>query len=335
MIINRISNTNFYSIPLNFPIKKGKQTRIDRNLSHITPFLGQKIQSKTIYTKDDHSFTEFNKARLKAKIFTLEDLEKNIKDENLLGEGMNSKVYYFDDPNLDNWVLKVDKKTFKKQTNDLFLISRDNFIGQNFGQEVATAGERYRILKKVTGTIHSIDDWSDRVDKSCTVTKKEAQSFLCSIKEIAEFPEKSYFVYAEALKKLSEKGYKQDSINPNNILIDYENQKINVIDFFVADDPAHVNTSYDLSSVLLDFTLFESFYEKLSKNEQKELVRYSKAIIKKCRKAAKMAGICTDENTYLKYLENVDKWFGAPLVNKGGNFKARYLNMKNILNNLN
>ena len=280
---------------------------------------------------DESSFEEFNKARLSAGIYTIENLEENITEENILGTGANSTVYSFNNPKLDKWALKVDKTSFETSSKSLFEKTPDAFEGVNMGQEIAKAGDRYRILKKIQGNVHSIKDWSYKINGNIPVSQTEALQFVSSLYEIASFPQSTFDDYAMQLKLLGEKGFKQDSINPNNILIDSKNQKLHIIDFFKADNETHVNSRIDLINVLLDFSFFDKFYEKLDKTGKEELIKSAQTIINKCNIASKKAGLPQDEKTYLTYLTEVDKWFGIHLVEKGGDYRTRYSRMKELL----
>ena len=284
---------------------------------------------------DNSSFEEFNKARLSAGIYSIADLEENITEENILGTGANSTVYSFNNPKLDKWALKVDKIPFKTNSNSVFTKTPDNFEGVNMGQEIATAGNKYRILKRIQGNVHSIKDWSYKINGNIPVTELEALQFVSSLYEIANFPQSTFDDYAMQLKLLGEKGFKQDSINPNNILVDSKNQKLHIIDFFKADNEAHVNSRIDLINVLLDFSFFDKFYEKLDKTGKEELIKSAETIINKCNIASKKAGLPQDEKIYLTYLTEVDKWFGIHLVEKGGDYRTRYDRMKKLLPSIN
>ena len=283
---------------------------------------------------DDASFKEFDKARQLAGIHSLQELQANIKEENLLGTGANSSVYSFDNPSLDKWAIKEDKVPFKTSTKSLFEQTQDEFEGANLGQEIAKAGDRYRILKKIEGNVHSIKDWSYKINGNIPVSESEALQFVSSLYEIASFPQSTFDDYAEQLKLLGDNGYKQDSINPNNILVNSKKQKLHIIDTFKADNEAHVNSRIDLINVLLDFSFFDQFYGKLDTTGKAQLLKSAQTIIEKCNIASKKVGLPQDEATYLKYLTEVDKWFGIYLVEKGGDYRTRYDRMKELLPNI-
>lgn len=282
-------------------------------------------------TIDNYSFEEFNKARIKAGINTISDLEENIKEENLLGTGANSCVYSFNDKSLSKWAIKVDKTPFEPTSKSLFNKTDDEFEGINAGQEIAQSGDRYRILKKIEGNTHSIKDWSYKINGNIPISQTEALQFVSSLYEIANFPQSTFDDYANQLKILGDKGYKQDSINPNNILVNSQQQKLHIIDTFKADNEAHVNSRLDLINVLLDFSFFDQFYNQLDETGKTELLKSAQTIIEKCNIASKKANLPQDEATYLQYLKEVDKWFGIHLVEKGGDYRTRYERMKELI----
>ncbi len=297
----------------------------NRNYLNIISFKGAGAKN------DDLSFDNFDKMRKLASIETLDDLASNIKEENALGEGLNSRVYSFDDPRLSRWALKVDKNEFNNDSDELFTPTYDEFAGKNMGQEIAVAGNQYRILKKIDAEVHSIDNWSDHVNNDSKVTTAEAKEFLSQLKKVSDLPQETFDSYASRLELLQEKGYKQDSINPNNLLIDYKNQEIYIIDFYKADSPVHTNSRLDLINPLLDFSLFNNFYDKLDESERRDLIDSAREVIAKCNMAAKKTDLALDEKTYIDYITEVDKWFGCHLIHKGGDYRSRYNNLKALL----
>lgn len=256
-------------------------------------------------------------------------LKKSIDSKNLLGEGLNSKVYSI--IGIQDYVVKIYKKKFlgvNSILNKIFTVE-DDFEGRNMGQVIGKINDGIFILKKQNGQEHSVKFWSDYCADKLNVTEKDAHNFLKDIKKIAKMPGETYEDYADKIQYLASKGYKTDSINPNNLLIDYEKNEINIIDFFKASEPAHKDSVYDMFCPLLDFSLYKKFHGLLNEEEKKEFVDSSKVIINKCFIAAKKKELPTDENTYINYITEVDKWFGCHLP--GGDYRYRYKNLKEIL----
>ena len=330
-------STNINNIKT-YRTKTDKKSSI-QNLNEKYNFAGSSIlasQNKNLISfKSNYSFDNFKRTCIRLGIKDVKDLESNINVSNLMGTGANSSVYRFNSPELDNWVLKVDKQPFRSNSNKLFTETPDELRGINLGQEIATAGDRYRILKKVTGVPHSTPDWSKKINKNSKVSLVDAWKFQNSLSKISKFSKSAFMDYAIQLRILSDAGYKQDSINPNNILIDYKTEKINIIDSFKAVHPDHVNSRLDLINALLDFSLFSKYYEKLGKLGRESLLKSSRIIISECNQASKKLGLPQDEETFLRFLAEVDKWFGIHLVNKGGNYLSRYDKMKELLPEIN
>lgn len=275
------------------------------------------------------SVMDFEKKVLAKKITLLELLKKSIVPENLLGEGLNSKVYSV--LGVDDYVVKTDKKKFlgvNSITNKIFTVE-DDFEGKNMGQVIGKINDGIFILKKQKGKEHSVKFWSDYCADKLNVTEKDAHDFIKDIKKIAKMPDKTYEDYADKIQYLAGKGYKTDSINPNNLLIDYEKNEINIIDFFKASEAVHKDSVYDMFCPLLDFSLYKKYHGFLNEKDKKELVNSSKVIIDKCFKAAEKKKLPTDENTYINFITEVDKWFGCHLP--GGDYRYRYKNLKEIL----
>ena len=63
-------------------------------------------------------------------------------------------------------------------------------------------------------------------------------------------PQTTFDQLAKDVKVLSDKGYKLDSINPNNLLVDEDKQQIHIIDYFkVKSSEQHLyqNSCFDLT----------------------------------------------------------------------------------------
>lgn len=273
---------------------------------------------------DSLSYESFRHALADVGIYDTKELQKNISDKNLLGSGLNSRVYSLNDPKLGGWVIKVDKNSPKEDFEEPLRKTENVFGGENFGQEIAKMGQGVHVLKKIDGMPHSVGDWSSHINNFSTVSEAEAKNFLLNLEEISQFPKESFVFYAKQLKALEDNGFKMDSINPNNLLVDYDKQEIHIIDFFKKADPSHTNTKDDLVVALVDFSLFGNFAKKLDDTQQKRLVECAREIEQKCADASRECGIEESEGTFLNFIANVDKWFGCHLADKGGTYGERY-----------
>jgi len=285
---------------------------------------------------------------IKRTLFTEESL---LLKKSPIGEGGDSKV--FEIPGLDDFVLKVYKGNDNLLMNSVkhnevfgFVQITDPFEGKaNFGQSVAiltSSGKRMadnlheagetifngNILLKQKGTEHSIQGWTHFVEHPQELTVKQVQKFLGDITKVASLPQKAFDNFAKSIKLLTEKDFKMDSINPNNLLIDKD--AINIVDFFYPREdliPDFKNSYFDMIGSLLDFRLFEHYHNLLDKNHQKELENASKTIIQKSLTAAKNPEInlTTDEQVYAKYLTKLDE------IYIGSGHVQSYESMKNII----
>ncbi len=141
------------------------------------------------------------------------------------------------------------------------------------------------------------------------VTREESHQFAQQLEKIADFPQSSFDDYARQLKTISSCRCKMDSINPNNLLIDYDNKKINIIDF--SDERSLFgNSRLDLINSLLDFTFYRGYRKHADRDDLKIINSASKKIIDKCTIAAEKYHIPLDSYLYEDYLTCVDSWFG-------------------------
>ena len=177
-------------------------------------------------------------------------------NDNLRGIGANSKVYNI--PYLSDYVLKVLNK------NDPNGINMSEFPSSvNLGQPVWQSDKNPRliILKKVEGQEHSIPSWSrtmwaPEIQKPLNVTKEQSEIYFNSVEKLANMPQEAFDDICKKVKILSEKDYKVDSINPNNLIVDED--EIHIIDYFKVkpwEKAVYQNSSYDLVAIMLDLTL--------------------------------------------------------------------------------
>lgn len=141
----------------------------------------------------------------------------NICPKNLIGEGKNSKVYNFLEPEFKDYVIKVIKPDAIEQN-----ISLNELPKYNLGQAVMKIQDNIYILKKQSGVQHGFTNWCDIINGKVGINKNQALEFAQNIKKISEMPNSTFHELAKISKYLTENNYKIDSINPNNLLIDYK-----------------------------------------------------------------------------------------------------------------
>ncbi len=278
-------------------------------------------------TKKTDLFDEFVNIMKINNLKTI-DLQKNCKPENIIGSGQNSVVYKFDDLNFDNWVIKIDINNIKD--NNLFLNPikkvKNEFGTENMGQEIAKIGEHVHILKRIKGNPHSFPNWSLHRKNATPITKEESVKFLNSVKEIANFPQISFNNYARKLQLLDEKGYKADSFNPNNLIIDTKQKEIYIIDAYKYDVDAHLNTKYDLFCPLIDYANFDRYFEAMPNTKKTEFLKISKIIFNKCTIGANNVGLKTDERIFKDFISRIDR-----RENNNGIYTNSFNKVKKIL----
>lgn len=226
---------------------------------------------------------------------------ESISNKNLIGEGSNSRVYRFLDSFFNNYVIKV----LKPNTNtypDLNELPK-----YNFGQTVRKVQDNIYILKRQNGIQHGFKNWTE-IYMGKDVTKEQASNFADDIKKISRMPDSTFDSFAERTKYITENGFKSDSINPNNLLIDYENNQINIIDYFRTNKSIMSKNSYlDMVCSILDAMNFEQICNALPKNERNELIKNANVIVTKCYNSAKKIELSTDKNVYEEFLSTVTR----------------------------
>ena len=285
------------------------------------------IQSIKPYQEEFYNFSAFLKKLKEANINTAADYLANCTEKNILGTGQNSVVYKFDSPLLENWVIKVNTKhnDFTHSFNNVIQQTADVFSGFNMGQEIARFDDTVKILKRIDAKPHSVKDWSAHRKNNTEITVKEASDFLADVKNIAKFPQETFDDFARKLKIIDDKGYKADSFNPHNYLIDYKNKSIYIIDFYKYDVDAHLNTKYDLWCPLVDYPNFEKFYNVMTPAQKKEFVQATGILDAKCTKAAQASGVNTSESVFKDFIGRIDG-----RENNGNMYTHCFDTMKNI-----
>ena len=69
-------------------------------------------------------------------------------------------------------------------------------------------------------------------------------------------------------------------------------------------------------AVIGDFTLYPEYYDRLNHEQQKKLIQCLKTIENKSFKAAEKAGLSTDKNIFLSFINKMNKYFPIPSVKK-------------------
>lgn len=272
---------------------------------NINPILSTTVFTDNIQHNDNSRNVAFKSIKINNSL--MQSVLESISEKNIIGEGKNSKVYKFLDNSFQKYVIKVLKPSCDSTP------SLNELPRYNFGQAICKIQDNIYVLRKQNGVQHGFVNWRDIVNGK-KLEKEEAKSFLEDLKKISNMPDKTFDSYAEKTKYISENGYKSDSINPNNILIDYDKNEINIIDYFKT-NKKYVNLKncyLDMACNLLDFMNFKKIYNVLSKSEQKEFIESANVIIKKCYESAERVGLSTDKEEYNDFLS-----MASILLNEG------------------
>ena len=246
-----------------------------------------------------------------------------------IGSGANSRVY--DIPFLPEYVLKIlnPDKNVEPNRIPLGIFPQD----VNLGQPVWIHPDNYKIilLKKVTGSPNSVKDWSDVIYDKITkiprsVTTEQAQEYYRNFMRIAAMPQSSFYNLARQIQVLDTTpkfpgetvnvGFKTDCINPNNLLVDFKNNRLNIIDYFGKDKPDHKNSYMDMVAVISDFTLMPEFYDLMKPQQQKKFLKALKTLDEKCFEGAKKADLTTDKSVFSGFINETNKFFPIQSVKK-------------------
>ena len=257
-------------------------------------------------------------------------IARSQRPENILGEGANSIVYKI--PELNDYVLKVLHNEGMNRVN-IGEFPSDVNLGQPVWQDKENS--RYLILKKVEGDVHSIDNWSKTIwDKEkytpLPVTKVQANLYYEQLSDLANMPQAAYNQLVRNVKILDERGYKLDSINPNNLIVDKEKSQIHIIDSFKVkphERDIYKNCYMDLVAIMLDFTLFPEFFDKMDDKKKVSTLYNVKLIQEKVYKAAQNSDLSLDVERFKTFIKAISRWFPAhsvPNENNGGIYFRYY-----------
>ena len=200
---------------------------------------------------------------------TMDVIFKSLVPQNFLGSGRCAKVYEI--PHVKDFVVRVlhnvkPESLVKCEIKPV----KDEFPNYNFGQKIADNGEGVTILKRVLGVSQSFPEPREK-DKSGVFKVVHSQTVLQQIVEMAKFPQESFDDFALKVKEINKSPkYMLDCLNPNNLLVDKENQRFNVVDLaerknFVALAGPTAPTTPRIKTASGSFSLQLTMFNKLCK----------------------------------------------------------------------
>lgn len=232
--------------------------------------------NRSVSTNKDLSFEDFIKCcnaidTSNTRLNNINGLiSKSLIPVNHLGSGTQQTAYSLN--NIENYVVKIPNDGFRP--GDIKKVE-DEFPKINLGQAVAIIGNA-KICKKQKGIISSIP-YRDRI----TGSKNNLNTYLSHIKRTAGLNQAAYDDFALTLSELNKKEMLFDCFNPNNVLIDESDQKINIVDDltdFPSDDDS--NNALSMIASLLDIRYMAQVPNR------EEIIPYWQKIINKCNIAA-------------------------------------------------
>lgn len=330
MIVNNYYlNFKVQNLKTNTPNRKDKHFQKISNYYHLENTVSNRITFKGVA---EMKFPNCILAKMPEisleKLYTIAQ-----NPQNMLGVGANSKV--FNIPGLDDYVVKILNKD---DPNKIPLnIFPDNV---NLGQPVwqSNINPRVLILKKIKGVEYSIPNWNKTIFNPETyrgnpISKDQTAIYIEKLSKISQMNQTAYDEFLKKVKLLDNNDFKVDSINPNNLIVDYDNNKINIIDYFkVKKEEKHLyqNSALDIVAIIADFTLFPEYYDKMNNKEKESALNAIATVYKKAGEAAKKAGLSCDKEVFQTFIRETSQWFPTKSVKKdnGDGMYFRYYDVR-------
>ena len=243
---------------------------------------------------------------------------------NKLGSGFTHTAYKFEGN--DNFVLRVSNNTpsgnldFERATiKDEENKNLDVNIGQRIGRVTIPTDNQYKrlsidVLKRQAGSSLGNPPIEAIVDPITGEIKegelhyhdvKRKENYMNSIHKVANMPVSAYEDLIWTTQKAAEAGYSLDIENSNNLLVDEENQKINIIDTSISDLPADFGGLLFALTNIDYFDTFISDYENtgMSEEQDRQVIKDTIEITKKYTQAMKNLGVRFDKNYSYKFFQ--------------------------------
>lgn len=228
-----------------------------------------------------------------------EEFVKTVKDSGkCLGHGEDAYVYEMPFKELKDYVLRIIK--YSEHLPQKVKEVPDLLYEDNFGQRIAIMGKGFEILKKAEGVPGGIKD--NKLEG-----KQRYEAHVSYLRTMSAFPIEMYVDFANKLKKLNDAGFVFDA-NPNNILIDERNKKINIIDVSKAEGFRWENNLWQMMYAFMDYqNCFDDGKDFIT-------TKLCSNIFDKCIDAAKITGLPIPDKDSI-YMINMcnfagkqDKW---------------------------
>ena len=203
-------------------------------------------------------------------------IDHTITESNYIGSGTVQQAYKIQGNN--DFIIKIPNDDEIKIQK--FKTTEDEFKGLNLGQQVASIGN-VKICKRQTGTECSIP-YKNKISPDANLK----EIYIKHLRRTQGMPQKSYDELAELFALLNSKEKFFDYYNPNNLLVDTNTKKFNMVDDLneaVNDDEK--NTVLSMLNPLIDIRNISNF-----KNNN-EIKKMWQEIIIKCMIASQKANL--------------------------------------------
>ncbi len=176
--------------------------------------------SAKIFRSEKPDFSSFSKWLEKENIPLNKLVEYIETNGRYLGEGTENIVFAL--PNSD---LFAFRKPLSGINGHELREIKDEFPNLNLGQAIAKVGNA-TIIKLQNGVESGIP-YADRIKASGL---ENTFTYRKHLSRVNQMPQEAYDELAETFAKLNQKEYSFDLYNPNNILIDVDKKKFNIVD---------------------------------------------------------------------------------------------------------
>lgn len=278
---------------------------------------------------------------------------KSLNSDNFLGEGMSKKGYNLQ--GIKNYIIRVYKNVFKIEDLQQDFIKPEKNNINTLDNVVLCIPGKIDIVKKKEGEFLGVENYAkrirvheDNVLENIELTREETLKSLKLYEEMKNFPISSYKKAYTQIKSFCKKpGYQFDILSPNNILIDTQNKKINLIDPVspLMNDNVHgknldfsiMHGADSLYFTLCDFLLQKEHLKNLTENEKTRWNEAIDTIVAKCIIAGEKVGFERNLDKIKKLYQNIDNfWGGNKILERFEDFIKKHqisINQEQIFNN--
>ncbi len=291
---------------LNFNINKAPVMRgfIRPKHSYNDSFVKQAFFNN--YEPNDNSYNSFIKWAKKTN-FTDEILNIIYNNDNKIGSGFEGSVYEI--PGNKQWVLKVyDNCQYTKRLSDNAQITQiqDSVPNLNIGQSIAKIivpenceySKIIYVLKKQKGKTYGIPHTNYR-----RISEETIKKYIAFLSELSDYPIESFKRLIQEVSYSNSRGYRFDCLNPNNIMLDRNERKINLVDVKCYNSEPETKQFGDILYGILDGSNILNI-EKSRADEtlKQEVQKYIDIIINKFLTAMRECGEKFEETNLLRVL---------------------------------